>query len=340
MLQPEESAATIARKGQMSPVDARPSAVVFGGSGFVGFHLCHELVRRGYRVTVCDLIAPRPDAAKTDFAVCDVRDEIRLPVEDVDIVFNLAAVHRTPGHEDFEYYETNVRGALNVINWCARQSVTRLVFTSSISVYGPTEEPVTEESAVAPSSSYGRSKLIAEELHKKWAEASQDRRLVMVRPAVIFGMYEQGNFTRLASALRRRRFAYPGRSDTIKSCGYVQDLIESLFFALDRKDPLPLFNFAYPKRYTIREICETFSRAAGYARPATIPSPLLRVAASSLPKGQWARNRAFHAERVAKLLASTNVYPGVLEAAGFCWSTTLDSALMEWRTANLECEYA
>src|SRR5256885_10959409 len=55
-------------------------------------------------------------------------------------VFNLAAVHRTPGHPDHEYYDTNVAGALNVTAWCESQEIDSLAFTSSISVYGPTED--------------------------------------------------------------------------------------------------------------------------------------------------------------------------------------------------------
>lgn len=50
---------------------------------------------------------------------CDVRKPIDVEIETTkdDVVFNLAAVHRTPGHEDIEYFETNIRGAENVTAW-------------------------------------------------------------------------------------------------------------------------------------------------------------------------------------------------------------------------------
>lgn len=317
----------------------RPTAVVFGGSGFIGFHLSRELVRRGYEVVICDLIAPRETSRYVRYVACDVRQEIELQFPSVELVVNLAAVHRTPGHDDFEYYETNVRGAIFVCKWADCAGVKQLVFTSSISVYGPTEELITEQSPVRPTSSYGRSKLIAEALHQNWAGQDAERRLLIVRPAVIFGTHEQGNFTRLARALERRRFIYPGRKDTIKSCGYVKDLIDAVFFAIGKKD-LPLFNFAYPARYTIEEICETFQGVSGYKRPKAVPAVVVGLVIRALPQGEWARQRGFHAERIQKLLASTNIYPEALEDAGFIWGTDLEKALSDWRAdSNGSLEY-
>ena len=78
-------------------------------------------------------------------------------------------------------------------------------------VYGPTEEPKDEEAKLEPVNAYGRS--------RSWRKvfiaygkkrASRKRRLTIVRPGVIYGLTERGNFTQLAEALRQRRFAYPG----------------------------------------------------------------------------------------------------------------------------------
>jgi hypothetical protein len=53
-----------------------------------------------------------------------------------------------------------------------------------------------------------------------------------VRPGVVHGLAERGNFTR---ALKGRRFVYPGRTDTVKACGYVDDLISSMIQMEERK---------------------------------------------------------------------------------------------------------
>jgi nucleoside-diphosphate-sugar epimerase len=308
-----------------------PRAVVFGGSGFIGSHLASHLSVEGYDVTVADVVLPkRPMSENIRFAFVDVRRAITLSVPEPDAVFNLAAVHRTPGHAENEYYDTNVAGAINVTRWCNKMGANQLVFTSSISVYGPAEEPRSEASDLLPNSSYGRSKLLAETIHREWA-SRDDRRLVVVRPAVVFGPGEGGNFTRLARALSKRRFVYPGRDDTVKACGYVADLIRSVVFALSRPEQEYTFNYCYPKSYTIREICETFSQVAGYARAHKIPP----AAAESMLKLLTAAARTnysgrFSAERVRKLTASTNVIPQTLKESGFQWATTLASGLEDW----------
>ena len=87
------------------------------------------------------------------------RDE--MP-DKVDLIFNLAAVHREPGHEPFEYYDTNLAGAENVCSWATTVNCSRLVFTSSISPYGPSENLKDEDSQPAPDTPYGSSKLAAE----------------------------------------------------------------------------------------------------------------------------------------------------------------------------------
>jgi nucleoside-diphosphate-sugar epimerase len=312
----------------------RPRAVVFGGAGFIGSHLVSRLSGDGYDVTLAD--AQRPKAGvpnDVQVEVVDVRRPISISVSTPDIVFNLAAIHRTPGHLDNEYYDTNVAGALNVTRWCTRMEARSLLFTSSISVYGPGEEPRDEESEPTPNSAYGRSKLLAEQIHHEWASTG-DYGLVIVRPAVVFGPREHGNFTRLANALNRRRFAYPGRDDTVKACGYIGDLIESMLFGLNLTEQSYTYNFCYPEPYTIREICDTFSRVAGYPSPVHIPAPLMRAGLAVLklvPRMRYLQG--LDPDRIRKLTASTNIRPRALEKSGFIWPTTLSSALQAWLAA-------
>jgi nucleoside-diphosphate-sugar epimerase len=319
---------------------ATTPAVLFGGAGFIGRHLAHALVARGHRrVLLCDVAPPRwPMTPEMRYAHCDVRRPIEI--DDVGapaLVFNLAAVHRTPGHADHEYHETNELGARNVTGFCDALGVTDLWFTSSIAVYGPTEEAVTEASPLQPASAYGRSKAAAEAIHEEWARARPGRRLVTVRPGTVFGPGEGGNFTRLAWALRRRRFLYPGRSDTIKSCGYVGDLVESLLFMQRHAAPAVTYNFSYAPPPTIEEVCAAFAEVGDLPRPlGTIPLPLMLAAARALHK---AGVESFRPERVHKLNRSTNIRPQVLVESGFTFPTTLRTGLAAWRDADPAGEF-
>lgn len=312
--------------------------IVFGGSGFIGRHLSASLARAGKRVLSADILPLEPAIAGVESVRCDVREPIPLDLGGVHagaraVVYNLAAVHRTPGHPAREYYDTNVSGALNVTDYCRQLGVRRLVFTSSISVYGPGEDAKEETTPLAPESPYGCSKLQAERIHANWQAECESHRLVIVRPAVVFGPGENGNFTRLAAALRGRRFVYPGRRDTIKSCGYVDELLSTIEFALGLDRPSYLYNFCYPERTTIEDICHTFQQVAGFGLPwGTMPYGLMRLAAQPFELLQAVGVRTgIHRERIDKLVRSTNVVPRALLGSGYEFRTNLVSALTGWR---------
>lgn len=323
-----------------APLDLRDRhAVVFGGAGFIGGHLVASLTAAGATVLVADHEPPRgPLPAGATYLSADVREPIAFEAPGPDpLVFNLAAVHRTPGHPDHEYFETNVAGATNVTAFCARHGATRLWFTSSISVYGPTEVAVTEDSPLTPNSAYGASKAEAEGIHRAWVEADPARRLVVVRPAAVFGPGEHGNFTRLAGALKRGTFLYPGRKDTLKACGYVDDLIGSLFFMADRADPVATYNYGYPQPPTLEGICSAFVEVGGLRRPrGVLPAGPVMAAARLLDA---AGLKTFDPERVKKLFNSTNVVPRRLVEEGFPYQTDLREAIGRWREAEPRGEF-
>jgi nucleoside-diphosphate-sugar epimerase len=308
--------------------------VVFGGTGFIGSHLVDHFSRCGAAVTVADIEEPRRTLpSNATFERCDVRDPLQIrPRPEADLVVNAAAVHRTPGHPDSEYYDTNIGGAVNVVNWCRDVGVPTICFTSSISVYGPGEDSKDESSPLAPVSAYGKSKVLAEHVHRMWLDsAGSEARLVVVRPAVVFGTGERGNFTRLAAALSARRFVYPGRTDVVKACGYVGDLVRAVAFGLDSGEREVTFNYCYPTRYTLQDVCEAFNEVAGYPTPPRAPqlgvAGVLALADAMERSGRGIKTAA----RVKKLLHSTDIRPAVLSARGFVWETDLVSGLRRWR---------
>jgi len=302
------------------------SVVIFGGSGFIGQELARQFSRNGFRVIIADINAPKN--SETDFRYCDIRKEIQLELDFTpDVAINLAAIHRTPGHAPEEYYSTNFFGSNNVLNWVDKFGIKNVVFTSSISVYGESESQYTESSIPSPTSHYGKSKFLAEAIYREWQNYDfQNRRLIICRPAVIFGIGENGNFTRLAHSLKRKFFVYPGRKDTLKSSGYVKDLCRSILFVLESsQEKYVLYNFCFPKIYSIEEICLSFSKVADYKVPKLLKISTLIEILSKF-RGPWSSLIM----RIRKLQYSTNVSPEYLLEAGFIWNFDLEMALSDW----------
>lgn len=305
--------------------------IVFGGSGFIGTHLTRRLVANGVEVVSVDIKPQRETLPGVDYRIADVRDLSSFAVEGaICRIYNFAAIHTTPGHPTHEYYETNILGALSITDFATRNGVEELVFTSSISVYGPSEEMKTEQTPPAPESAYGYSKMIAERIHRQWLDSSNDRKLTIVRPAVVFGAGERGNFTRLAGLLKKGFFVYPGRKDTIKACIYVEDLLDAIEFAGSVSQRFVLFNGAYPQRYTLEQIVRSLiENHFPKARTVLFPKAFVLLAVRILSVLD-AFHMGIHPDRVMKLVRSTDVYPAWLVSQGLEYPNAIEKAFTRW----------
>ncbi len=154
------------------------TVLVTGGAGYLGSRLVRELPKvpgfEGRTIRILDnMFRERyvslwnlPDDARYEFLEGDVREEedVRKAMQDVETVFSLSDITNAPlSFERKELtWEVNLKGALNVFEHAHKAGVDRFVYTSTCSVYGPTEGVVTEEADCSPVSPYGESKLEAE----------------------------------------------------------------------------------------------------------------------------------------------------------------------------------
>ena len=326
--------------------------VIFGGTGFIGTHLVQHLLREKLANTIvlADLAPPREEAyctvlrhglasGQVRFVECDARREIcgNLLSLQPDLIANLAAVHREPGHEPREYFETNLKGAENVCRYASETRCNRIVFTSSISPYGPSEDAKNEESLPVPETAYGSSKLAAEKIHQGWQTADSDRKLLILRPGVVFGPGEGGNVTRLVRSVVRGYFAYMGNRQTRKAAGYVKELCSVIVFGLDHQDrrnqSFTLLNFSMDPPPTVETFVNAIRKVAGVGRtPMSVPRSILLGA--SYPIDYFTRivgiKQPISPVRVRKLFRSTYIEPVGLRLLGYEWNFTIEEAFRDW----------
>lgn len=308
--------------------------LVTGSSGFIGSHLVARLVAAGHHVVGLDIRPPHWSLPNTTIINCDIRNADLDSIPQVDAIYNLAAVHTTPGHKDHEYYDTNISGAQLACSIAMRDNVSEITFISSISIYGPCENLRDERSTPNPESAYGKSKLFAEEIHKVWARGDSERKLTIARPAVVFGKGEGGNFTRMAKLLRFGLFIFPGRRDTVKSCIYVEDLIDLIQFSQNQNGGINIVNCCYPECPTLETIVRTLKQLY-FPRAVLIDIPvsIVMIAAAALASLKGI-GFGVHPERVNKLTKSTYVFPQWASDQNFFAERSFEAGIIKWAKAT------
>jgi GlcNAc-P-P-Und epimerase len=313
--------------------------LIFGGSGFIGSHLAEYVAGRNANAeSIYNFDLKAKEHTTEQFIFADVRKPITLKLKDISssIIFNLAAVHVTPGHANHEYFETNIWGAENICDFARQNNIDTIVFTSSISPYGVSEETKTELTLPMPNTPYGISKLTAEYIHKIWqSEKPDERKLIIVRPGVVFGKNEGGNFTRLYNSLKRGVFFYPGRKNTIKAAVYVKDVVRILFDAAMNELPgVVTLNLTYFPAPSIQEICKAIADVTKVKESKiVIPSLSLKFAAGviySSAKLFGKTINGIHPDRVKKLMVSTNISGEKLISTNYKLQFNLEEAITDW----------
>ena len=146
--------------------------LVVGGAGYIGAHVCEELVNAGYDVRIYDDFSNGLHSRITKFTdvvTADVLDRESLvrSMAGVDSVIHLAAKKAVGESVDnpLKYYENNFGGTLNILAAMKIAGVKKIVFSSTAAVYSPSEKPaITEEDSTIPLSPYGATKLLSEQL--------------------------------------------------------------------------------------------------------------------------------------------------------------------------------
>jgi nucleoside-diphosphate-sugar epimerase len=230
--------------------------LVTGGSGFIGTRLVEVLLKENHDVKIFD---KRPSVTYPDLVtIGDVRDKDAMieAFKGMDVIYNLAAEHADNVTPKSLYTDVNVGGAENVVTAVKANNIKRLVFTSSVAIYGRHQVNPDENFEAQPTNEYGRTKYEAEKIFVKWAEENPDNSLTIVRPAVVFGENNVGNVHRLIEQIAKKRFVMVGNGKNKKSMGYVGNI--SLFLAskANAETGVDIYNFAGKPDLSSEEIVD------------------------------------------------------------------------------------
>lgn len=274
--------------------------LVTGGTGYIGSHTCVALLQAGHTVVIADNLsnssaAVLPRIARITgrqplFHPLDMRDlgGLRglLEQQPVDAVIHFAGVKAVAESvaDPLKYYDNNLNGSLTLFAAMRAARLTRMVFSSSATVYGAQAvSPIAEQAACAPLNPYGRSKWMIEEVLRDHCAADPEFRAVALRyfnpvgahPSALIGEAPQGMPNNLvprmcqvaAGKLRELPIFgndYPTPDGTaIRDYIHVMDLARGHVQALEFCERTPGFtaiNLGTGRGTSVLELLRTFER--------------------------------------------------------------------------------
>ncbi|WP_304227201.1 NAD-dependent epimerase/dehydratase family protein [Phocaeicola plebeius] len=244
-----------------------------GGSGFVGTRLI-ELLKEDStnysKIKNIDLLQSHFHPEVTEIG--DVRDQACMDekLQDTDCVILLAAQHRDDVHPTSLYYETNVGGMEKTLKAMEKNGVKRIVFYSSVAVYGLNKKNPNEEHPADPFNHYGKSKWQAEVVLQEWYKTHPDWNINIIRPTVIFGERNRGNVYNLLKQIASGKFLMVGNGNNKKSMAYVGNIVAFTKFLMENKTTgYNVYNYIDKPDFNMNELVGHVSKVLNKHIPTT-----------------------------------------------------------------------
>jgi UDP-glucose 4-epimerase len=250
--------------------------LVTGAAGFIGSHLCEALLDRGDDVLGIDCFTDYYPRAIKERNLTDLRGkrgfrfvdadlnsaDLNALLSDRSIVYHLAAqagVRASWGTQFDSYVRCNLEATQKLLESLKGKDGIKMVFASSSSVYGKTEQlPTPEDIILAPNSPYGATKVTCEHLCGLYAE-NWGVDVVSLRYFTVFGPRQRpdmGFHKFIRSIIDERPLDVYGDGSQSRDCTYVSDIVEATIRAGETRTKSRVFNVGGGSRKPLREILE------------------------------------------------------------------------------------
>ena len=304
---------------------------LLGASGFVGTRLLRLLSTSPevYSFKNIDIQPSSEFSEVTDIGDVRIQSDMERYLVDSDVVVLLAAQHRDDVTPVSLYYDTNVEGLKVVLNAMERNQCKRLVFFSSVAVYGLNKPD--ENSSKDPFNHYGKSKLEAELVLQEWYKTHADWNINIIRPTVIFGENNRGNVYNLLKQIAGGRFLMVGDGTNKKSMAYVGNVASFAKYLIEEYQAgYNVFNYVDNPDMTMNELVRFVKQVLGKSGTA------LKIPYSLGILGGWCfdlmskilrKKFSISSVRIKKFCATTEFDSSRVTESGYTPSYELKEAL-------------
>lgn len=210
--------------------------LITGAGGWLGSELTERLLEEGNSIRAFVLFSSKKlNELKEKYNdlleiiegnICN-KNDIGKCLEEIDVVYHLAAkVHSLPKskEEEEQFFKINTEATEQLFKLCLKHKVKRVIFYSSVSVYGESEKIIDVNSAKNPVTAYAKSKLMAEEIGLKLFK-EKGLPITIIEPVTVYGGDDVGNFEKLKRLVNKGFVPRFGDGENKKTVIYYKDLI-------------------------------------------------------------------------------------------------------------------
>lgn len=271
---------------------------ITGGTGFIGRHVVQKLIERGHVVQA--LVRSQRGAAQLEamgaqpvWGDITASESMHDAIRGSDAVFHLAAWYKVGARDTRKAELINVEGTQNVLELAFNLKVPRILYTSTIAVYGDTHGALPDESYVPPSepflTEYDRTKHLA---HYQVALPLIQRGapITILMPGAVYGPGDPSLLGQTMSLFYRGFFPIVLGPEMTLTYAHVDDVAEGHLLALEKGKPGEVYHLTGPA-LTLGEAMKMWAEASGQRAPLfSIPAkaikplaPLVGALANRLP---------------------------------------------------------
>lgn len=210
--------------------------LITGAGGWLGSELTERLLEEGNSIRAFVLFSSNKlNELKEKYKdlleivegdICN-KNDIDKCLEEIDVVYHLAAkVHSLPKSKEDEeqFFKINTEATEQLFKLCLKHKVKRVIFYSSVSVYGESEKIIDVNSPKNPVTAYAKSKLMAEEIGLRLFN-EQGLPITIIEPVTVYGGDDVGNFEKLKKLVNKGFVPRFGDGENKKTVIYYKDLI-------------------------------------------------------------------------------------------------------------------
>jgi len=314
--------------------------LITGSNGFVGSRLMWFLEEKGHLVYGMDNSEKCLRQWHRNTIYGDIRrkdDFKKFDSIKFDMIIHCAASKHDFGITRDEYFSNNEFGTRVLMEFAKEKTIKKIIYYSTVSVYGHKAVPCDESGPLLPDNYYGESKLAGEKVISNFVQQDRDMEIFFLRPSIIFGPYNYANMYNLIDMQHRRFWITIGDGSHIKSMISLDNLIDMTYWCFDRFKPgIQIYNTLDKPYMKVNELTDIIASHKGFYKPSVkVPLSLavsigkiFDVLAKILKK-----DIPINSDRMKKLATSTEYYSEKIRKDGFIQKHSVEEQMrltIEW----------